>query len=477
MSPMTQGRDDLARIRRHFDAVLGRGLAAGYGPRDTAMWMSSLDTRTGRYPADDARPAHIPSRCYRYIESPRGCNLYWDQPLLAAAHALSDRAGDARYADAADAYTRDYLSRCTAGNGIILWGNHYYWDAFDGVVRFFPGSAPPRVHDPATSPGDYHEMRPIQPAWGTMWRADEAATARAIAVAAEAHLVEPETGLFDRHADRRRGCAFLEAGGILVESLAWLFARTRDARLIELAGLMARYSFVHRGAATGLLINNPTETRWDGHTCTSEVGLWAGCLLRAAELANHPAWADMAKRSMDAWLRYAWDERSRRYFGRLNVADGAPIFEPPQTAYEPGDYCDLWRPLFPAHDYPMPLAEACLKLYRLTGDAAYAEACRRWAGVIERSLPARGGAGGYAEHYGRCIHFALGCAEALSDHAFLDLARRLADEAHHFLWAGEMFRSHPGEDRYDAVDGLGFLMLALIWLQTGREPDARGLGW
>jgi hypothetical protein len=207
------------------------------------------------------------------------------------------------------------------------------------------------------------------------------------------------------------------------------------------------------------------------------VGLWAGCLLRAAELAGEPAWTDMAKRAMDAWLRFAWDERSQRYFGRLNVADGAPILGPAQTLYEPGDYCDLWRPLFPAHDYPMPLAEACLTLYRVTGDEAYALACRRWVGVIERSLPARGGAGGYAEHYGRCLHFALGCADALGDATFTALARRLADEARRYLWAGEMFRSHPGEDRYDAVDGLGFLMLALLWLQTGREPDAKGLGW
>jgi hypothetical protein len=45
------------------------------------------------------------------------------------------------------------------------------------------------------------------------------------------------------------------------------------------------------------------------------------------------------------------------------------------------------------------------------------------------------------------------------------------------LYAHGMFRGHPGEDRYDAVDGVGFLLLALLRLATGREPEMLGLGW
>ena len=39
-----------------------------------------------------------------------------------------------------------------------------------------------------------------------------------------------------------------------------------------------------------------------------------------------------------------------------------------------------------------------------------------------------------------------------------------------------MFRSHASEDRYDAVDGVGFLLLALIYLETGKKPDTLGFG-
>ena len=106
------------KIRSHLDAVIDTG-RAGFGPEPTAMWMSSLDTRTGRYPADDTRPPHIPRRHYRAIDAPKGCSLYWDQPSCLAAHALSGVTGDPKYSQAVDAYVSDFLDRCVAGNGKV----------------------------------------------------------------------------------------------------------------------------------------------------------------------------------------------------------------------------------------------------------------------------------------------------------------------------------------------------------------------
>jgi hypothetical protein len=56
------------------------------------------------------------------------------------------------------------------------------------------------------------------------------------------------------------------------------------------------------------------------------------------------------------------------------------------------------------------------------------------------------------------------------------LARQLADEAVAQLYSPRagMFRGHPGEDRCDAVDGVGILFLALCYLETGQEPDLMG---
>ncbi len=465
----------LKRVRSHFDRLLNTGLDT-YGAGHTPMWMASLDVNTGRYPDNDKRPEHIGKRVYRYIDAPRGCSLYWDQPSIVAAHALSTITGNSKYSNAADAYVRCFLERCVARNGMFLWGNHYYYDAFlDCVVRFHGNEVPCPV-DPRTEQGELHEIRPLMPAWETFQRVDPAATARAIRAAAEGHLVDPETGEFQRHAEGNTGCAFLEAGGILVESLAWLFAKTGDKDLLPPAAAMAGYSFRHRHSQTGLLENNPTWTRWDKITATCEVGLWAGCLLRAGTMADCTDWVDMAADALASWLGHAYDETAGCYCGRLRVATGEPVFGPKETVYQPGDYCDLWEPLFPAHDYPMACAEACLAFHRRTGKEVFRLACERWARQIKNSLPARNGRGGYAEHYGRCIHFLLGCADEFGAD-YRGLAELVAAEALQVLFANGMFRGHPGEDRYDAVDGVGFLALALLRLDTGTEPDCLGLGW
>ena len=466
----------LAPVRAHFDRLLADGLDV-YGPERTPMWMASLDTRTGRYPEDDTRPESIGKRVYRNIDAPRGCSLYWDQPALVAAHALSAATGEPRYAEAADAYVRSFLERCVAQNGVFLWGNHYYYDAFLDMPVRFHGEEAPTPCDLATETGELHEIRPITPAWEIFWQVSPQATERGLRAALAGHLVDAETGKFNRHADGRTGCAFLEAGGVLIQSLAWLYGKTGDDDLLGAARRIADFSFRYRHPATGLLENCPTVTRWDKHASTTEVGLWAGCLLRAAEGTGIDEWVEMADASVSAWLRYGYDESTGRFYGRLRVADGSPILGPKETPYQPGDYGDLWEPLFPTHDYPMPFAECCLALYKATGREEYATACRRWAEAVRNELPARGGVGAYAEHYGRCIHFLLGCAEALGDGESSRLAEQVADEALDTLWAHGLFRGHPGEDRYDAVDGVGFLALALIQLATGDAIDLMGTGW
>ena len=468
--------DFLAPVRSHFDRLIRCGLDR-YGPEHTPMWMASIDVRTGRYPDDDARPEHIGKRVYRAIDAPRGCTLYWDQPALVAAHALSGVTGDASYADAADAYVECFLDRCVAQSGLFLWGNHYFYDAFRDTPVRFGGNEATAPCDPRSERGDLHEIRPIPPAWELFGRVSPEKTEAAIRAAGRAHLVDPETGEFNRHADGRSGCAFLESGGILVESLCGLHAETGDAELKGTADKIAAYSFDRRNPDSGLLPNTPSIERWDTTACTTEVGLWAGCLLRAARLVDEPRFARMAAEAMDAYVRHGYDAEAGRWYGELGIADGSPVSHDDDYPYRPDDYADLWEPLFPRHDYPMPFAEACLALWQLTGEERYRTACERWAGQVADSLPARGGRGGYAEHYGRCVHFLAGCAEGLAGGPYRELALRVAEEALEVLWAGEMFRGHPGEERCDAVDGVGWLALALMRLSTGEEPPLMGLGW
>jgi hypothetical protein len=133
--------------------------------------------------------------------------------------------------------------------------------------------------------------------------------------------------------------------------------------------------------------------------------------------------------------------------------------------------------LFPTHDYPFCLAQSCLELAKLTGEAIIKEALERWVAFIRSQLPANAGRGAYAEHYGRCINFLWGAGQVLLDQSVTGLAHVVAQEAVEQLYLGDMFRSHPGETRCDAVDGIGYLFLAFIALETDQEPAMMGFGF
>jgi len=468
-------------IRSHFDRVIQNGVDA-YGADRSGLWLASIDIHRGGQPD---RPDPQVKRTYRQIHAPRGSNLYWDQPALVAAYNFSRLEGDPRYQAAADRYVRDFLNRCVSPhNGLFLWGNHLYYDVFtDKIVSFS---------------GGYHEIRPLPCAWQLFWNVAPDKTERSIRTIGVQHVKDAATGLFCRHASVTATTApnggdksthpFLEAGGVIVESLCWLYAQTgrQDHALTERALRVARFSFDHRGAETGLLQNQPgPEKRWDYYASTTEAGLWAGCLLRSADSSGNGDFRRMARDAVAAYLRYGYDEATGRFYGQLNVTDGTPRAPDrtdkagEATIYQPGQYADLWEPLFPTHNYPMCMAEACLTLYEQTNEEQFKQAALRWAKFIAQSTPAGGGQGAYADQYGRCIHFLTRAGRSLNDPALIEQARGLAAEAVRQLYdpAAGMFRSHPGEDRCDAVDGIGILFLALLALETGTEPDLLGWGW
>ena len=176
--------------------------------------MASLDTYNKKYPENLERPDHIPNRIYldRFIDAPYGSALYWDLPSLVVMYNLAKRAGRKEFIVYADNYLRSFLEKCVAKNGVFLWGNYYYYDAFiDKTVRF--GNKPVPI-DIDSETGDLHEMRPIAPAWDVFWKINPEATEKQIRQSAKNHLANSITGQFNRHADGKGRHAFLEAGGI-----------------------------------------------------------------------------------------------------------------------------------------------------------------------------------------------------------------------------------------------------------------------
>jgi DUF1680 family protein len=113
----------------------------------------------------------------------------------------------------------------------------------------------------------------------------------------------------------------------------------------------------------------------------------------------------------------------------------------------------------------MALADACLTLHQRTGDEVFREGICRWIEIIRRTPPAEREKA-YAEQYGRCIAFLARAARALGDQRHAALARELADEAAARFPENGWFQGSPGSHLYEAVDGVGYLFLALLELEV-----------
>mgnify|MGYP006292681703 FL=1 len=463
----------LPMMQSHFDRVLDVGLDR-YGTVQSDMWVSSLDVHTGEMPAKED-PYY--KRWYREIHAPRGSTLYWDQPLITAAHALSDETGDATYAQAADAYIEDFLAvNISPQTDLFLWGNHIYYNVETDQNRDIGSS--------------YHELRPHAPDWDVFWQIDPDATRNQINAMYRQHVKNKTTGWFDRHGSTtsrlgdnstiEQGLPFLEAGAVLIESFGWLARKeqqegnpTAAAEQIDRAKLVANFSYGHRDPVTGLLPTQPANSsRWDYTGATSEVGLWAGALLKTAEYTGDTDFQDIGEQGLRAYLENAWNDNAGLYYGTVHVETGDPVS--PSTYYMPRYHAEVFDSYTaPTHSYPLQSAEATLELYELTGDAFYKQAAERWVQHVTNKLSGSR-VPGYAGEYGRIINFLLNAAEVLEEPAHRALAEQVAADAVSTLYIEEagMFRTHGGnkEDRTVATDGLGVLFQALQRVESLPGP-------
>ena len=476
----TKNETELTTVFQDHYTYLIQSVTDVYGKKRTPVWLASWNLETEKYPFDFARPDSLPCRVYldRSVDAPGGATLYWDLPDIAAAVALTEQTGDLSFAKAAKAYVESYLDRCTAGNGIILWGNHYYYDVFrDSVVRF-QSSETPQAVVLETESGDLHEMRPVLPPWELLYNWFPGRIETHIRQAVKNHLVAGGNGEFNRHANQKSEYAFLEAGAVLIHSLAFLYSKTQDLELLNQAESILNFSFSNRHPETGLVINSPSKKRWDQYTSTTEIGLWALYVLKAAAYlpeAKATQWREIAERAIQPWLKHGFDAEAGMFYGSLNVTNAESIAKQDDYPYKPNTHTDIWNPLFPTHDYPLHFAECCLLLYEKTGKALYKQAAENWLETVEKQLEKRNSRALYAENYARVIHFLHHYGQIMNDKGIQQEAMELGKEAISVMSVqeGGLLRSHTQEMRYDAVDGLGLLYFAFRYLETNdKNPFA-----
>jgi len=174
----------------------------------------------------------------------------------------------------------------------------------------------------------------------------------------------------------------------------------------------------------------------------------------------------MAAKAAGAYFKYGYDERINRFFGRLKP-DGTPDLSKRSTLYQPGTYSNPWEYLFPTHDYPLLLGMAALD--HLAKDTVFEEGAARLAQIVkEEACHHPDDQVRYAENYGRMIAYLALYAEMTGESHYRQTALCLAEEAIAQLERPPFLVGHTGAKWYDAIDGVGYLMLAILYLETGE---------
>jgi uncharacterized protein YyaL (SSP411 family) len=298
------------------------------------------------------------------------------------------------------------------------------------------------------------------------------------------HIVDPRTGQHNRHDDAAPGCDFAFSGGSFAHAFAFLYTKTRDRAWLDRARLVAQWHWRHRHPQTQLAPDAPsTGGRYDATHCfTTVAGPHATALLHCFELTADPFFRDVAVTYIKAWLRYAWDEDAGRFYAALRL-DGTPVPEqakgPGYDAWMPTGYADTWPTTMYSYEFPLAAAQACVHAFELTRDPELLAGARKWARHIRASLPPALGrrwqreilaampeaertGGAYADGYGRAISFFVHLHRATTDAADLATAVQLADEAIAKLSANGWLKGHPAKPYYEATDGVGTLLAALL---------------
>lgn len=477
--PEPKTRSYREAVRACLDNLLEHGTDR-YGPVHTPMIMSIIDVRTNESPREpEVLDGLIRSEGRLHRRNPGGADLWDDQPLLRTLYAMSDLSGDAKYSDAADAYIKVFFERAKKPNGLLAWGSHIYYDAYTDAPGGDQDGAGP------------HETLVLCPVWERMSRVAPHAVRAEIEGAWNWHVVDKETGLFNRHDDRQKGCDFAFFGGALVQELAHLYKRTGDTAALDHAKLVMDNQWRVRNQTTGLAPDAPsTGDRYDAlHNFTTLSGPHAAMLFKAYEATGDNRFREVALTYVRAYDQYAWDEAAGRYHAMLTL-EGEPVAQEPKgpgyDAWKPTGYVDVWRAVMYSYEFPLIAAQTAVYAFELTGDKAALESAKHWAANVRAELPPGPGrrwgdellkalpalettGGTYAENYGRAISFFLGLHRATHDPADLETAIALADEAMDKLYTDGWFRGHPAKPYYESTDGVAYLLYAL--LELSAHPD------
>ena len=478
-APDTAPKPYLDYVTGCVDLLMERGTDR-YGERHAPILVSILDVESQGCPQHPEPSDEAWRVTRRERRNPAGANLLTDQPLLKTMRYLSAAAGDAKYERFARTYMDYWMEHLVDKKGLLWWGWHRHYDVFTDSMEGHQGN--------------HHEIHAIHGIdWDTLWEVNPSAVRLEIEACWKWHVINKDTGEINRHADGKPGCDFSMSAGSFIDAFCFLAAKTGEEFWLERAKLLANYYWDRRDPATNLIAERPNagRDRFDGGSfVTSVTGCLCHALLKCYERTGDALFRDHALAYLKAYANLGYDPDTGTYWGALKL-DGTPIPGPRilegYAQYEPRGHLDLWEPYAAGYQFAIYTAQAYAYAYALTKDAQMLRAAKRFAAWIEKQPPAEGcmeeswykgyatgfaPQGAHAGKYGRTISFYLHLFLVTEQQKYLNHARAFADESIAKLHHRGLFRGHPAKPYYESMDGVGYLLYALLELhQVLEDPE------
>ena len=484
-----------------------------YGPTQNNLLVSSINVETKNSVPGQPDRSTLDWE-FRFEErngrrSPGGSNFLSNQSVFRAMQRLAEVSGNNAYTDFVNA-NLDLGTANVGSNNTFRWGWHRYYDV--------------HIDDDIGFSSSYHEMLGMEiPMWQEMYDRNPKNVTNAIIAIWNGHVLNKDISQTNTHGQKpgqtnrheynqsftlsmkQSSSSFIEAFAFMSTKSPGIIPDTpvgEPTTWIDRAKLLANYHWNERNPDNNLSADVPDKApsgRWWGLNATSTLpGVYAPALMRTYQLTGDTMFRDQALAYMRAYGNHAYDTATEQFWGEVVVATGKPVPGPksgsnkPSRAapWDPRGHADIWSPNpITAEHYPE-AAQGFADAYKLTVDEGNPDAflrltADRWAQQFRDNPPKTGTAPGvegelgiapyyyrysqqwsrlgtYAENYGRVIDFFVTMYDTTGEGHYLDSARDYAKEAISTLWYDGLLRGHPAKNYYEAVDGPGILLEALI---------------
>jgi len=453
-----------------------------YGAVKSPIFVSIIDVNSRICPQNPLPLEEQWRVIRRERRNPAGANLLEDQELLKTMFALSAITGNKTYANEANSCIDYYLKNLVDKKGFIWWGWHRHYDVYKDIMT---------GHE-----ANWHEVQAnLNILWPQLWSINYKAVISEVNSTWQWQVIDKNTGEINRHDDGCHGCDFTLTAGCILESFAFMYTKTNDPNWLNRSKLVANYYWNLRDQTTNLIPERPNagKDRFDGSAfVTNTTGPYCHALLKTYLLTKEDMFKDQAVAYLAAYNKYAFDEKSGKYWGALKM-DGTYIPGPRVIGgyeeAEPRGYLDLWEPYVLGYQYPLETAQSYALAYEITKDADMLTAAQRFADWIAKTPTDTnetdvawyagykkdyGKQGTYADKYGRTISFFIDMYVLTGEQKYLQSAQKFADEAMAKLYVNGFFKGHPAKPYYESVDGVGNLLYALVELDQTLKGKIQG---